>query len=209
MADHHSAFHRRTSTGSSVTNQAHGRRKKKTHHDGNSFRSARYPVQTRTHRRRNSKFGGKKVKLITGDLWTYYGRENYVVLITTNGNVKKNGKAVLGRGCAKEATLKIPGIEKLVGASIQNFGNVPFITDRGYGTFPVKHNWWEPADLKLIAASAEHLKKFIAHPDFAGKTFILGRPGCGSGGLQWEEVKPILETCNLPNNVWIISRSHL
>jgi hypothetical protein len=147
------------------------------------------------------------VKIVTGNLWSYYGREPYIVLITTNGTIKKNHQAVLGRGCAKEASIKIPGIARLLGAHLQNFGNVLMVTDKGYGTFPVKHEWWsEKADPALIVKSATDLAKMVEHPDFANKTWVLPRPGCGVGKLQWNEVRPLLEACGLPDTVWIISK---
>ncbi len=143
---------------------------------------------------------------IVGNLWNYYGRENFVVLITTSGSLRKNGKAIMGRGCAKEATLKIPGVEKLVGAAIQNFGNVLLLTDRNWGTFPTKHEWWEDSDPELIRYSAIELSKMTKHKDFANKTFVLPRPGCGQGHLQWADVKPILEECGLGDGVWVVNR---
>jgi hypothetical protein len=145
---------------------------------------------------------------IVGQLWNYYGLDPYIVLITTNGTIKKNNQAVMGRGCAKEASVKIPGIARLLGAHLSNFGNVLMVTDKGYGTFPVKHNWWdETADPALIMQSATALAKMIQHEDFAGKTWILPRPGCGVGQLQWAQVKPMLERCGLPDNIWVISKS--
>ena len=39
------------------------------------------------------------MKEITGDLWDYYRRPMHTICITTNGTIKKNGKAVMGRGC--------------------------------------------------------------------------------------------------------------
>ena len=148
------------------------------------------------------------MKEIQGNLWTFWGREPYIILITTNGTIKKNNHAVLGRGCAKEASIKIPGIARLLGAHLLNFGNKLMVTDRGYGTFPVKHEWWsEKADPELIVQSATDLAKMVQHPDFAGKTWILPRPGCGVGQLKWSEVKPLLETVELPDSVWIISKS--
>lgn len=144
---------------------------------------------------------------VSGDLWSFYGRETYIVLITTNGSIRKNGKGVMGRGCAAEARLKIPGIERLLGANLQTFGNVLALTDGGYGFFPVKHEWWQDADMELIVKSATQLEKLAQHEDFTGKTFILPRPGCGSGGLQWSQVKPLLIECKLQDNVWVINKS--
>ena len=45
-----------------------------------------------------------------------------VVCITTNGFVSKNGKAVMGRGCAKEIKEREPGIDVILGTKIRELG---------------------------------------------------------------------------------------
>jgi hypothetical protein len=138
---------------------------------------------------------------ITGNLWDYYGKPNTVVLITTNGFVKKNGEAVMGRGCALEATRKFPGIARILGDLIHLNGNTVFEPVKGVYTFPVKHDWFDEADLLLIAQSAQFLKdRANATPD---TTYVLPRPGCGNGRRTWAEVKPLLES--LPDNVQVIT----
>ena len=151
------------------------------------------------------------MKEITGNLWDYYGKPNHVCIVTTNGTVKNNGECVMGRGCAAEAKEKVPGIASCLGAAIRKNGNVfhgylgAFVGDyngQKLAFFPVKHNWWEKADLVLIKQSTNSLKTWAeALPEF---TFILPRPGCGNGQRTWSEVKPLLE--GLPDNVWVISR---
>jgi len=143
---------------------------------------------------------------ITGDLWDHYGAENTIVLITTNGYVKQNGEAVMGRGCAKEAKDRFLGIAIELGRMISLNGNKPhYITTPLWqmATFPVKYAWYEKASLKLIGQSAAWLKKEAEYKTEI--TFVLPRPGCGNGGLLWREVRPLLE--NLPDNVWVISRT--
>ena len=151
------------------------------------------------------------MKEITGELWDYYGKENFVVCITTNGTVKKNGEAVMGRGCAKEATERLPRIAKRLGASLNTIG-LQFFEPVNLGNewtdpialFPVKYNWWEQADLELIKKSASQLRdRALAWPNC---TYILPRPGCGNGRLTWDQVKPVIDF--LPDNVWVISKEH-
>ena len=116
------------------------------------------------------------------------------ICITTNGTVKAGGAAVMGRGCAKEATLIYPGIAVQLGAQIEEDGNVVqiirVISDLPLVAFPVKHAWHERADLDLIAASARQLMALV---DLHGWQEVrLPRPGCGNGGRTWDEVEPIL-----------------
>jgi hypothetical protein len=131
------------------------------------------------------------MKEVVGDLWTYPAD---VRVITTNGFVKKNGEAVMGRGCALEATKKFPGIAALLGSRIKTRGNIVQILHDGppaLVSFPVKHQWMEKADPDLIGVGAMVLRAFA---DLQGwKTVVVPRPGCGNGGLKWEDVKPLLE----------------
>jgi hypothetical protein len=96
----------------------------------------------------------------------------------------------------------------MLGASIKKHGNVfAALTPRADETgtlfaFPVKHNWWEQANLDLIYDSAAALEKLAKSMPEA--TFVLPRPGCGMGHLEWEDVKDIISF--LPDNVKVISK---
>ena len=138
------------------------------------------------------------MKQIVGDLWHYYRKPGYVICITINGTVKKNGEAVMGR----QAVVRIPGVAKTLGWLLRENGNHVQWLDRRPGVmfFPVKHEWEEQADPKLIIRSAKELGRLAVLHDF---TFVLPRPGCGNGGLHWRKVKSLLRV--LPDNVWIIS----
>lgn len=136
---------------------------------------------------------------ITGNLWDH-NNVNSVICITTNGFVKKNGEAVMGRGCAYEATQRIPCIAGRLGIHLRMNGNVPVWLTSGLVTFPVKHNWYEDADPELIRKSAAWLRGEALN--LGQKWFVLPRPGCGNGKLKWEDVRPLLVT--LPDNVLVI-----
>lgn len=119
-------------------------------------------------------------------------------MITTNGTIKTNGRCVMGRGCAKEAKDMYPELDLGVGRYISKIGNHVGLLERlvpakhHIGIFPVKHNWWEKADLKLIQRSAQELQAMInTMPEIA--VVVMPRPGCGNGHLNWEEVKPVIE----------------
>lgn len=58
--------------------------------------------------------------------------------------------------------------------------------------FPTMLEIGEPADLDLIARSAQLLREMA--DIFSWEAVMTGRPGAGVGGLDWkEEVKPLLE----------------
>lgn len=130
----------------------------------------------------------------TGNLWTYPAD---VRVITTNGFVKVNGEAVMGAGCAKEAAKRWPELPKLLAKHIKEAGNTVYQFPASSGilnlvAFPVKHNWWEPADPALIEKSCQELVALAGMYDHS-TIFVIPRPGCGNGRLRWEDVKPILE----------------
>jgi hypothetical protein len=116
-----------------------------------------------------------------------------VKVITTNGIVKNNLRAVMGAGCAKEAKELFPGIDHKLGVMIHNFGNIPHIINISpiIISFPTKWHWKENSDINLIINSA---KKLVAIADAFNFDFVaMPRPGCGNGHLKWEDVKPVLE----------------
>ena len=130
------------------------------------------------------------MKEITGNLWSYHDKS--IIVITTNGYIKKNGECVMGRGCAKEAKDRYPEIAKQLGNAIRISGNHVHYLRNGIISFPVKYNFWEKADLELIDRSAQELVKLVNFCEF--EQVVMGRPGCGNGGRSWiNEVKPILE----------------
>ena len=138
-----------------------------------------------------------------GDIWQLRSKlKADAVVITTNGFVKKNGEAVMGRGIALEAAKKYKDFPARLGNVITQFGNIvwPHEFDMWNGeadyqdlliTMPVKHNWWEKADIALIKESTQNLTWMA--DDLGIKTILVPRPGCGNGGLKWVDVKPIIE----------------
>ena len=133
------------------------------------------------------------MKEIYGNLWEI---PCDLRVVTTNGSINRHGAAVMGRGCAKEATERISGIQFHLGKLLRRHGNrVMRLTSQArkgwaLASFPVKHHWHEEADPELIRRSSRQL---IALADkFAYQTVVLPRPGCGNGSLRWEHVKPVL-----------------
>lgn len=141
-----------------------------------------------------------------GDAWMW-AKDADALCITTNGFIKANGDGVMGRGIAKQAKARVPGIDRLLGQHLRENGNhVGMLTSVRWSSalpgdptsgiynlyaFPVKHVWDQPADMNLIERSCRELMEIVdeLHLDCV----ILPRPGCGNGGLKWEDVKPVIE----------------
>lgn len=127
-----------------------------------------------------------------GDLWARHAA-GFWVGVTTNGVTRRDGACVMGRGVAKEAATRFPGLPYALGAMLRRDGNhVCFFPVYRMITFPVKHHWREPADLQLIEQSARELVSDLTLVFRGAKPVYLVRPGCGNGGLDWPTVRAVL-----------------
>ena len=69
--------------------------------------------------------------------------------------------------------------------------------------FPTKEHWRNPSKLEYIEAG---LQKFVrAYADKSITSVAFPRLGCGNGGLDWEEVRPLMERylSPLPIDIYI------
>jgi hypothetical protein len=125
-----------------------------------------------------------------GDIWEYAER-GYILVITTNGSLTRDGRAVLGRGVARQAVLHVPDIAEKLGRLLTEQGNHVFDLGCGIVSFPVEDTAWSQPDLRIIARSAQELRLLA---DRSGlRKIVVPRPGCGGGGLAWKDVQPLLE----------------
>lgn len=125
---------------------------------------------------------------IAGDIWNWQGQA--VIAITTNGSVSKSGRAILGRGVAKQAGARFPDLACILGMLVAKHGN--HVADLGSGlvSFPVEETAWSQPDPRIIARSAGELRILA---DASGwHKIIVPRPACGGGGLAWNSVRPLL-----------------
>ena len=162
---------------------------------------------------------------IEGNLFSSNEQGPDAICITTNGFVNAQGALTMGRGCAREAKVRWPGIHLLVGEVVRKQGNNVFLlTETVEGsiilpvqspwptltvpyhilTFPTKHHWSEPSDLLLIDKSCQQVRRFA--DEFGFQSVVIPRPGCGNGQLNWEEVRPVLER-HLDDRFYVITFS--
>ncbi len=128
---------------------------------------------------------------LCGNIWEFRGTA--IIAITTNGQVSRSGKAVMGRGVAAQAGSMFPEIPVLLAQRIGEEGNHVHYLGDNIVSFPVEHSPYQVPDLRLIERSAHEL---VAMADQRGwQSLVVPRPGCGGGGLSWADVRPILEKC--------------
>lgn len=131
-----------------------------------------------------------------GNLWQVDNAD--ARCITTNGDFVGNPiKAVMGKGVAKQAKLRYPGVDSWLALLLEEKGNHVFtlireIREGGWLlSFPVKHHWHKAADIDLIVRSAHEL---VHEAEARGWSKVyLPRPGCGNGKLDWPYVKHMIE----------------
>jgi len=144
-----------------------------------------------------------------------------VVVITTNGFYKRDGNAVMGKGIAKAIQEYFP-CTAILGTLLKTKGNhvhlLGYINNITIVSYPVKPNfevftgtnsvrhmknkfkigdsvpgWACKANPELIKRSAYELVELVnEHQEW--KLIGIPRPGCGAGELDWETVKPILDS---------------
>lgn len=112
-----------------------------------------------------------------------------IVVIPTNGKIKQNGECVMGAGLALQAKDRFPGLSKELGDILSVAGNhVVYFETYSLITFPTKDHWKQSSCISLIERSAAELSRLILR-----QRVFVPRVGCGLGGLDWSQVKPILQ----------------
>ena len=136
-----------------------------------------------------------------GDIWGYSGTS--ILVITTNGSLTRDGRAIFGHGVARQAALRFPSLAGNLGRLLAECGNHVFDLGQGFVSFPVEETPWSLPDLRIIARSAQELRQLA--DDSGWQRIVVPRPGCGGGGLAWEEVKSLLEPC-FDNRFVVVSK---
>lgn len=129
------------------------------------------------------------------DIFTLPNGSTEAMTVTTNGMIKNNGHAVMGRGIAKSVEDRYQVSGKLASHLRQN-GNVPCDLGIYDGfhvlSFPTKNDWRDDSDLNLIVDSARGLMQLA--DELGLERVYITKPGCGAGRLDWDNVvKPAIK----------------
>lgn len=142
------------------------------------------------------------MKIETGDIWDKYDLGHWIC-IPTNGMVNAGGYLIMGKGLAKQASDRFPGLRQRWGKHVANEGNYPFSDCANrLLSFPTKNNWKDPSPLNLIRQSASRLRDHLplVHAWYVSEglsplPICLPKVGCDLGGLNWTtQVYPLLST---------------
>ena len=176
------------------------------------------------------------MRQLTGDLWQLADEvKPDAVAITTNGFVRKDGRAVLGRGCALEAATRYPWFPAALGLDLKLHGlrvtpftgyhhNMPYILT----AFPVKPRQVIASEFNIVRHQRFHFPPGKVAPGWAAvadldlikqsatqlmmligdhnwRLVLLPRPGVGNGGRSWEDEVKPLIEPILDDRVVVVS----
>ncbi|EAK0980532.1 Appr-1-p processing protein [Campylobacter lari] len=121
-----------------------------------------------------------------------------------------NLNGLMGKGIAYQFKKKFPlNYEAYVKACKNkeiNIGKVFIFEENGKTiiNFPTKANWREKAKIEYIESGLKSLKNEIIQRNI--KSIAIPPLGCGNGGLNWKDVKSLIETylSDLSNNTSIL-----
>lgn len=147
--------------------------------------------------------------LCSGDMWEEFNTSD-LFLVTTNSWITKEGKLVMGRGIAREARDRFPGLDKTLGMKIKHLSKYGLLVSDSWpkkvlGAFQVKYDFKDLASLELIEYSVWCLQKFLN--DHTVMNVNLNFPGIGNGGLDPLDVLDIVSV--LPYNVALWTKTPL
>jgi hypothetical protein len=138
------------------------------------------------------------ITAIKADIWTLV--ESHVIVVPVNIGWKRGtGENVMGRGLALQAARKHPYFPLWYGLECAKHGAQTPVLLYPYGpliAFPTKPldqarpwmSWKNKSDLALIERGAQQLAVLKT-----AKPVAVSVVGCGNGGLEMGDVRPILD----------------
>lgn len=144
------------------------------------------------------------------NIWNLTKEEDDLVIPTSIG-WRTNGKAVMGRGLARDATRYYPSLPAWYGECCSAYGtDTPVLRYGPLLLFPVKpldefqpyYSWKQPPSMDLVARSLEQLSQMVLRP--SGFVFIP-LVGCwGSEALDREDIRSLIEAVLGDNDRFIL-----
>lgn len=127
------------------------------------------------------------------------------LVCTINGVVMSNGRLVMGAGIAKQFRDFYPNLDLFWGKQRRKYPEGLLTSKLGQQTLiglPTKTDWKKPSDLNFVAHNLKLLLDYINVNNFI--KVVMTRPGCGNGGLEWGQVKPLMQ--EFGNNVFVVGK---
>lgn len=130
------------------------------------------------------------MRQIIGNLWDWHGR-GFVIGVPTNGDCRRDGRAIMGAGLARAAAARFPALPALLGATLRDSGNHAYYwPEFRLVTLPTKQSWTRGSTIDLIARTGREALRLADQHRLT--RIYCPRLGCGLGGLAWSEVGSVL-----------------
>lgn len=122
-------------------------------------------------------------------------------IVTTNGIVRRDGRAVMGAGIARYCRDTFSGVDRMLGDELKRGGNHAYCLGNwmkpdGTGSFllfsfPTKDDWKDASKAGLIRQSCKEVMA-LADEQLVEAVY-MPCPGCSNGRLDyWKDVRGIL-----------------
>lgn len=143
------------------------------------------------------------LRIQPGDIWDY--NEHNWCVITTNIGWNSQGLAVMGAGIAKQAAYRYPelqhwygeqcrSLKELVGVSVYKPGKLLLFPTKALNKEHPHLSWRAKSEMWLIENSLNRLVGLMSDIQMVYTSKVYLPPvGCGHGGLNLEDVYPLLE----------------
>lgn len=129
------------------------------------------------------------------DVWEAWTEGAWVV-VPTNQMTRRDNTAVMGAGLARQAADRFPELPAQYGAALLRGEAFVCFPQRRVLLAPTKTDWREPSTLELVSTAVDRLHGWASsHPEVTH--VVVPLLGCGRGGLNREDVGPLL--ARLPN----------
>lgn len=140
-----------------------------------------------------------------GNIWDYYDK-GYIVIIPSNIGWKSNGENVMGRGIAKQASIRFPDLpkrygkickEKLENAAFWHWKdhNLICLATKSLNRSAPALSWKQNSTIEQIEASLQLFTKWLDEHLKKDNKILIAMPllGCGNGQLREDLVLPIMK----------------
>ena len=154
------------------------------------------------------------MKKLKGNIWTIKPIDAWIV-IPTNVGWKRDGRNVMGRGLAKQASIKYENLDLDYGTHCKKKGDELFchpdskiicIPSKSLNKLEPWLSWQKKSDTDLMKKSYQQLKELAeTNPDMKIKVPLLG---AGNGGIKKSDAMKLIEDADLPDNVFFVEYSY-
>ena len=145
----------------------------------------------------------------SGDIWDLAKGCQGIVVVPTNTTIRKDGKAVMGAGMAKDAAERFPALSQKLATHINRWHERLYV-DQDVICLPTKRDWQQPSTIELVEQGCRELVELDRLFTMCSykRLILLPKLGCGLGSLNWErQVRPVVDALLESERFILVSKS--